>query len=287
MIVRLGMGAALAILTAGSSRTQIPAEMKRCPADRALTQLAAQSDLIVVGTLAADTAAVLAGSAQTYVSLTVNEAAALKGSLPDTLTIRFFAEESPDRPSFAALTAHAGASILFLQRAEGALYFAGHSPEALQAAAAGEIARTRTEIARQNAILSEWRVDRRLPHFREAQALIRRLGTTDAEAQRRIFTAIEKLGAPAVPAIVALMDDRRPLADPAITLVNNHADAFEGMRHYGPELVVDALAAILNQLSGASFGQIYNGGSEAERRAAVSGWRVYAADLACPDARGG
>jgi hypothetical protein len=76
------------------------------------------------------------------------------------------------------------------------------------------------------------------------------------------------------------MDDRRPLAVRRITLANHDPDAFEGLRHYGPELVVDALDAILNQNTGFG-GFVVNGGSERERQAAVAAWRVYAADLRC------
>ncbi len=40
--------------------------------------------------------------------------------------------------------------------------------------------------------------------------------------------------------------------------------------------MVDALAAVLNQITGRNFGFIYNGASEEERRSAVDGWRHYA-----------
>jgi hypothetical protein len=77
------------------------------------------------------------------------------------------------------------------------------------------------------------------------------------------------------------MDDRRSLVEQQISLVNGVRDAFEGISHYGPEQLVDALAAILNQISGASFGFIYNGGSDSQRSAVVDAWRIYAADLPC------
>jgi hypothetical protein len=76
------------------------------------------------------------------------------------------------------------------------------------------------------------------------------------------------------------MDDRRPLAFREIALQNHMPDAFESLRHYGPELVVDALDAIFNQLTG--YGAtITNGASDRERRNAVAAWRTYAADLNC------
>jgi hypothetical protein len=67
----------------------------------------------------------------------------------------------------------------------------------------------------------------------------------------------------------------------AISLVNHTPNAFEAMRHYGPEQVVDGLDAVLNQITGESFGSIANGGSDRQRAASVAGWRIYAADLPC------
>jgi hypothetical protein len=96
-----------------------------------------------------------------------------------------------------------------------------------------------------------------------------------AERQQALFDQLIAEGPEAVPTIIALMDDRRRLAVPAISLVNKSPDAFEGMRHYGPELMVDALAAVLNQITGEHFGFIYNGASDAERRATVTAWRKY------------
>jgi hypothetical protein len=100
-------------------------------------------------------------------------------------------------------------------------------------------------------------------------------------AQQQLFARLERLGSTAIPAIIAQMDDRRPLAVQQISLENRFPGAFESVRHYGPELIVDALDAILNQITGQSFGFIGNGGSDEDRRRAVIGWQSYAAKLAC------
>ena len=71
------------------------------------------------------------------------------------------------------------------------------------------------------------------------------------------------------------MDDRRPLPDPRISLRNKSPDAFEGIRHYGPKQVVDALAAILNQVTGQHFGFIENGATDEERTRTIQGWRKF------------
>lgn len=80
------------------------------------------------------------------------------------------------------------------------------------------------------------------------------------------------MGPEAVPELVALMDDRRPLPWSVLAL-ENAPGAFEDVRLYGPDLMVDALAAVLNQITGEHFGFIYNGGTEAERAATVAGWQ--------------
>jgi hypothetical protein len=109
----------------------------------------------------------------------------------------------------------------------------------------------------------------------------RRSGST---AQQQLFDQLIALGPEAVPAIIEQMDDHRPLPNQAISLTNHAPDAFEGIRQYTPEVMVDALAAVLNQLTGENFGFIYNGGTPAERAAAVRGWRQYLDDLPDPSA---
>jgi hypothetical protein len=93
--------------------------------------------------------------------------------------------------------------------------------------------------------------------------------------EQQAFADLEALGCPAVPAIIERMDDRRSLPDPRISLKNKSPQAFEGLRHYGPQEVVDALAAILNQITGQNFGFIYNGATDAERTKTVRGWRDF------------
>src|SRR5262245_51857700 len=95
------------------------------------------------------------------------------------------------------------------------------------------------------------------------------------KTERQAFAGLEALGCPAVPAIINRMDDRRTLPVPRISLRNKSPDAFEGMRHYGPQQVVDALAAILNQITGQRFGFIYNGATDKERTKAIQGWREF------------
>ena len=89
------------------------------------------------------------------------------------------------------------------------------------------------------------------------------------------YVKLEKLSIQGVPAIICQMDDRRELAVKGISLENKSPQAWEAFRHYSPELVVDVLEAILNQITGKSFGEIHNGGSEEERVETVNGWQIY------------
>jgi len=106
-------------------------------------------------------------------------------------------------------------------------------------------------------------------------ALIEETLKEGTEAQA--FQQLEALGCPAVPAIVKHLDDRRKLPVAYIRLQNHSADAFEAFRQYGPKVLTDALAAILNQITGQHFGFIYNGGTEEERAKVVKGWREFVA----------
>jgi hypothetical protein len=99
--------------------------------------------------------------------------------------------------------------------------------------------------------------------------------TLQRKTEQQAFSDLEALGCAAVPAIIERMDNRRKLPELRISLRNKSPDAFEGIRHYGPEVVVDALAAILNQVTGRDFGFIYNGATNAERTKTITGWRDF------------
>jgi hypothetical protein len=105
--------------------------------------------------------------------------------------------------------------------------------------------------------------------------------TVKEKSEQRAFADLEALGCLAVPAIIKHMDDRRELPAKHISLRNKSPDAWENMRHYGVERVVDALDAILNQMTGESFGYIDEHKDEptkdAERAKVVRGWRDWLA----------
>jgi hypothetical protein len=94
----------------------------------------------------------------------------------------------------------------------------------------------------------------------------------NSATEQQAFSNLEALGCPAVSAIIERMDDRRPLPDPHLSLRNKSPEAFEGLRHYRPQQIIDALAAILNQVTGRHFGFIYNGATDAERTRTIHAW---------------
>ena len=108
---------------------------------------------------------------------------------------------------------------------------------------------------------------------KQVSVLIGKIGNISTEQQS--FADLEALGCQAVPAIIEHMDDRRKLPDPRISLKNKSPHAFEALRHYRPQKVVDALAAILNQITGQDFSIIYNGATDAERTKTVFKWRDF------------
>jgi hypothetical protein len=101
------------------------------------------------------------------------------------------------------------------------------------------------------------------------------------KSEHRAFADLEALGCSAVPAIIKHIDDRRELPDKNISLRNKSPDAFESMRYYGVERVVDALNTILNQMTGETFGWVDAHKDEptkdSERAKVVRGWRDWLA----------
>ena len=99
--------------------------------------------------------------------------------------------------------------------------------------------------------------------------------TTEGGKEQLAFAELEALGPAAVPYIVSHLGDMRLLPDREISLSNSSPNSFEGLRHYGPETVHDALSAILNQLTGQTFEFVYNGATSSEREANKAKWQAW------------
>jgi hypothetical protein len=117
--------------------------------------------------------------------------------------------------------------------------------------------------------------------------LIDRLVLSDRDQVQAAATALILLGDSAVPSIIRRIDDRRDMPAHGLSFENRSPNAFEGVRHYGVEKVVDALNDILNDITGVNVGYIDQGegpkglrdnaGLESQRKAVVDGWRAYLA----------
>lgn len=273
----------LLILTAGTAH----AGCDNPPSDPDLMRTVAMSDVIAEGSIALspDQMTALHGK-DAWTDLPFAVAHMLKGPAADTVNIRVY-PATEQAPTLSDLELAAGHRVIvYLHRLSVAgpegLYFAA-GEDSLKPAPEALI--TGAEIARQDAVLKAWTADAGLPHYAEVKGLIAQLtavaaGDKDAaDKQQAVFAGLEALGPDAVPALVAQMDDRRPLAFAQMSL-RNPPGAPEAVRYYRPKTVVEALDAVLNQITG-EFGTIYNGGSDAERDSAVAAWRVFAHDRMC------
>lgn len=99
--------------------------------------------------------------------------------------------------------------------------------------------------------------------------------TVDERNQSESLVKLEALGCKYAPYIIKHMDDRRVLPNTDITFENLGPNRFEGARHYGVALVVDALDALLNQMTGLiGYNYDYGMASTESRDKAVQGWKM-------------
>jgi hypothetical protein len=95
---------------------------------------------------------------------------------------------------------------------------------------------------------------------------------TPSRAKR--FSELEELGSPAVPAMIRAMDDRRQFDfGTTISLVNKPPGAFEGIRYYAVSNVLQALDAILQQITDTTFAVSFNSPSgNPSEDLSLNGW---------------
>ena len=249
-------------------------------------RLVAGADLIVQGKLRVPVLALKAATKakrDEYIALQLDVAHVLKGpSGEKTLNIQFYtASGSYGIPVNKVVSLNGKEVTAFITASDGrylpgGLYFAGYTPDTLASSSRWLTQHVADEVSNQKRIQSYFA---RPSGFKNTllDAKVKKLieGMSNKKTQSRSFAELEALGKGAVPATIRWMNNRRPLAVPYISLRNDSPQAFEAVRQYGPKLTVDALAAILNQVTGESFGFIYNGASETERQREVNGWRTY------------
>jgi hypothetical protein len=217
-----------------------------------------------------------------YVDVPVHIRECIKGdACKGTKTIRYYTRPDSYGPGPGKLSRLGNKlSVFFLMQVDEVstrgMYFAGYTPGALQPYTDALARQVRAEAQAQRKILDRFAQNFRPqdePSHEQVKALVGAMLHRDTE--EKAFADLEAMGEAAVAAMILLMDDRRELPIRHISLVNKSPGAFEGIRHYGPEVVADAIDAILGQISGERFGHIHNGGSERERVEAINGWRIY------------
>ena len=256
-------------------------------AEQELWKLVAQSHIIIVGTpsVPADQIEESERSGEhRYIDVPVRVKNCLKGDpCPETIVVRYFTRPAWYNPAPRTLVESSGnQSVLFLTQVDTQtitglpeIYFAGHTPKAIQPSSEELIRQVGVEALAQKQIIDQFARNFR-PEDEPSHVKVRSLieATLHRRTEKRAFAQLEALGEAAVPAMIMFMDDRRELPLKEISL-RNGPGGFEPFRHYGPKVVVDAIAAILNQITQEDFGTIVNGGSERERKAMIDGWRVY------------
>lgn len=103
--------------------------------------------------------------------------------------------------------------------------------------------------------------------------------TTNAQTEPEAFLRLESYGENGVPYLVSHLGDMRPLGDKNMTLKNivivDSKKTEQGQRMYSPEVVHDAVAALLNQITGKGFEFVYNGSDPATRATNRKEWQDW------------
>ena len=83
--------------------------------------------------------------------------------------------------------------------------------------------------------------------------------TGSADSQDAAVARLVAIGGAAVPYIVGCLGDMRPLATRQVKLPNNYSGARERFRTYEAEVVHEALADLLNEITGKHFSTFQDG----------------------------
>lgn len=96
---------------------------------------------------------------------------------------------------------------------------------------------------------------------------------THERDEQKAVSALVSLGPDAVPYLIGELGDMRPL--PAVSVTIHMSGSFEGLSHYGPKVVHDAVALVLNGSTGKNFEFVYNGADPAVRRRNTRQWQDW------------
>lgn len=243
----------------------------------------AQSHRIVVGTLAIPTATIreaIQSGRHRYVAIGVHCDQILKGPAVAELTVPWYTE--PRKWSIRPedlIALDKRQAMLFLGECDEpgskGLYLIERKALGVRPPTPQAVAEVVAEVKSQQRLLEHFAKEHppeEDPLYCEVKRLID--ATTCEQTQLEAFNALKALGSRGVNAMILLMDDRRPLGRRLLAF-RNPPDHWEEYAIYGPEVVADAISAIVGYITEEDFGTLHNGGSERERRETINGWRVY------------
>ncbi len=235
--------------------------------------MVAQSDAIIRGTIVSDLSKVKI-QPKTYLELTLSPMEVFKGTdVPKVIPLKYFAREPKDVvPNQICLFflkdyRHDLASKCFLLVSESTIRGSGFFLDDQDL-----VQRIKSEIQIQQENIKHFAqiTVETIPVEQKVKTLIEDM--LDARKATIAYKKLEEMDKEAVPAIIQYMNDMRELPVKHIQLENKSPNSWEKYRHYGPQKVIDVLAAILNQVTGEYFGEIHNGGTDKQRVNAYHGW---------------
>lgn len=261
-------------------KSDLKCEVKQLNINDITPKLVATSEYIVAGKLISPTPLInklISTKKHKYVNSSLVHTKPLKGKIDQPkITISKFSREYKHGLCIKKLlVAHTKKIIAFLVKPEshneeGKYYFT-----ALAIYSSEKEKHIKELIEKQKVTLNQFNKkeiektisDKKL--HKKVKALIDR--TVISQYQQQSFDELYNLGKPAVPSIILLMEDYRPLP-------NRHTNSPQ-MHFYGPKVVLDGLSTILTFITGESGGSIYNGGSARERKQSLDLWRLYLSNL--------
>ena len=249
------------------------------PIDAELTRTVARSAKIVVATAQISPKALAdARRSGDYADVNLVPVKWLKGGAGDK-SIKTYAQIDQDwGPSYTDVLRAAKTPQIFYARwvGNGNLYLDRRVD------VADYVSAVQTELARQAGILTNWRDDASAPHYSEVKTLVDQMAAlkrADAtpEIQEKIYRQLIALPPDATQAIVARLDDRRPLVSTDIMVKPLDPDWFE-LPHVEVEQVADVLAQVMVERSHQGIAGDLD---TASRNSLEKAWKVFGTDQRC------
>lgn len=258
-------------------------EVKNIEVEDITPELIALSEFIMEGTIISPIQQIqsyLSSKEHKYFVSSLVHAKSLKGNIKGgRILIRHFAREQKSDVCIKSLIKFDRKNVIvFLVKPdefdEEHFYFAGHTHSAFVVSTSKKVSHIKNILSQQSNALKDFEhkdfsalIDKDV--HQKVKALINK--SLKPAFQQSSFDELVKLGKPAIPSLILLIDDYRKLPN-SHTMSPNYL-------HYGPVVVVDELSTILSFLTDKHLGRINNGGSQREREHAIAAWRLFLTDF--------